>query len=320
MTKYIDNSITVCVISYNSGSYILETLESIKRQKGSGLKLIVSDDGSKDDTVSKVENWLAENSELFSEWELLVSNSNYGISYNINRALGIVNTRWVKIIAGDDILNDNCIEVYQKYISLFPNEKVFSASVERFPSVNNIKVDNKVDRLKNYFNSADISAEDQHTILRYFNFVDAPSVLLQTSVFDVVGIFDQRISTIEDLPMWLKLTKSGIKIRFIDEKLVRYRITEGSLTGIGNGRIFSNMYKHEYVIFKFYLENINLFSDCIYKYSYLLKNNMDRYNLNNKRYELVYKLLNLPYTLFMRLNRLFLTYRMSTKYENITHR
>ncbi|MDR0890977.1 MAG: glycosyltransferase [Endomicrobium sp.] len=49
--------VSVCVITYNSSKYVLETLESIKTQTYQNIELIVSDDCSTDDTVEVCENY-----------------------------------------------------------------------------------------------------------------------------------------------------------------------------------------------------------------------------------------------------------------------
>ena len=48
----IDNRplVSIVVLTYNSSDYVLETLDSIKCQDYPNLELIVSDDGSNDET------------------------------------------------------------------------------------------------------------------------------------------------------------------------------------------------------------------------------------------------------------------------------
>ncbi len=46
--------ITVCIATYNGGKYIREQLESILSQFSAGDEVIVSDDGSTDNTLNIV--------------------------------------------------------------------------------------------------------------------------------------------------------------------------------------------------------------------------------------------------------------------------
>ena len=50
--------VTIGIITYNSSKFVIEALESVKRQTYEKLELIVSDDCSTDDTVPKVKKWL----------------------------------------------------------------------------------------------------------------------------------------------------------------------------------------------------------------------------------------------------------------------
>ena len=50
--------ISILVISYNSSKFIIDTLESIKKQSYNNIELIVSDDYSTDNTIELVTNWL----------------------------------------------------------------------------------------------------------------------------------------------------------------------------------------------------------------------------------------------------------------------
>ena len=61
-----DNSVvSVCVITYNSSKYVLETLESIRMQSYQNIELIICDDCSKDDTVEICKRWIQSYSARF---------------------------------------------------------------------------------------------------------------------------------------------------------------------------------------------------------------------------------------------------------------
>ena len=102
--------VSVIVITYNSAQYVLQTLESIKRQTYKNIELIVSDDRSSDNTISICKDWVIENKHIFRNVKVLQTPSNGGICHNYNYALQQANGEWIKYIAGDDILEDNCIE------------------------------------------------------------------------------------------------------------------------------------------------------------------------------------------------------------------
>ncbi|PMB24596.1 hypothetical protein CEN47_17710, partial [Fischerella thermalis CCMEE 5319] len=102
--------VSIIVITYNSAKYVLETLESAKAQTYQNIELIVSDDGSTDETVEICRKWIEENKERFVKTELITVPANTGIPANCNRGVKAAKGEWVKLIAGDDILSDFCIE------------------------------------------------------------------------------------------------------------------------------------------------------------------------------------------------------------------
>ncbi len=50
--------VSIIVITYNSSKYVLETLESAKAQTYQNIELIVSDDGSTDNTIEICKIWI----------------------------------------------------------------------------------------------------------------------------------------------------------------------------------------------------------------------------------------------------------------------
>ena len=84
-------TVTVAITTYNSESYVLETLASIKDQTYPKLALIVSDDASKDNTLEKVNNWLSlgNNKERFEKIQVITVPENTGVSANCNRCIYI---------------------------------------------------------------------------------------------------------------------------------------------------------------------------------------------------------------------------------------
>ena len=103
--------VSIIVITYNSSKYVLETLESAKAQTYKNIELIISDDGSKDGTINICEKWIEENEFHFKRTKIITVEKNTGIPANCNRGVNSSNGEWVKLIAGDDILIEECIEI-----------------------------------------------------------------------------------------------------------------------------------------------------------------------------------------------------------------
>src|SRR4051794_20989340 len=100
----IDPFVSIIVFTYNSSNYVVETLESAKAQTYRNIELIVSDDGSTDETIPLCLDWLTKNKQEFLRAEIITVEKNTGIPANCNRGVKAAAGEWVKLIAGDDIL------------------------------------------------------------------------------------------------------------------------------------------------------------------------------------------------------------------------
>lgn len=221
--------VSIPVITYNSSKTILETLESIKAQTYQNIELIVSDDGSKDDTVAICEKWIAQNKERFVRAEVITVAKNTGVSANGNRAEGACVGEWIKLIAGDDILMPTCIADYVAYVEqhpetvyMFSRIEAFGASEER----NRYFTEHAFD-----YSFFDLDASRQYEKLIWQNCVTTCTCMFNRSKNDKLGLRnDERIPMLEDWPRWINVTKKGVQLRFLDKVEVKYRIHEQSLS------------------------------------------------------------------------------------------
>lgn len=226
--------VSVIVITYNSSKYVIETLNSTRSQTYHNIELIVSDDCSTDDTVDVCKKWIDENKDRFVKATLISSISNTGIPANINRGVNISKGSWIKCIAGDDLLADNCISELIGYISAQKEDiHLLYSDVVRFfgDSIENVetkKFDNEL------FCSEKSTAKDQYEILLRANRVYASSMIIRKDLLESVNGFDERYRFLEDWPMWIKITSAGYKIYYLDKQLVYYRIHDNNISMTNN--------------------------------------------------------------------------------------
>ena len=271
--KLADPLVSIIVITYNSAEYVLETLESTKAQTYQNIELIVSDDCSTDNTVEICRKWIEKNKERFVRTKLITVPENTGIPANCNRGVKDAQGEWVKLIAGDDVLIKSCIQDNVNFISanheiyiLFSGGSIYSESFKPENYISDFPSKEKVD----YIFSNLSTAANQFKELQNNNFVEAPTAFIRKEVYKIVGFYDEKYKLIEDYPLWLRLTKLGMKIFYMDTLTVLHRIHTQSLTG--NNQIVSNYF--------FDLESVK--KDYIYPYSsrgYLLKNKTKYYAL-----------------------------------------
>jgi glycosyltransferase involved in cell wall biosynthesis len=88
------------VLSYNHARFILEALESVKAQTYETTELIIIDDCSTDESVATINRWLEENG---IEATFIRHQKNQGICKSLNEALGVVQGKYISMIASDDM-------------------------------------------------------------------------------------------------------------------------------------------------------------------------------------------------------------------------
>lgn len=103
MSKFV----SVLIPAYNAGKFITKCLESIRSQGFNDYEIIVSDDGSTDDTLDKVSVFKKMHPELDIT---ITSNPNGGVSLARKRALECATGKWVTFVDSDDSLPCNALK------------------------------------------------------------------------------------------------------------------------------------------------------------------------------------------------------------------
>lgn len=124
--------VSIIVITYNSSKYVLETLESAKAQTYKNIELIISDDGSTDETIKICQEWLNTNQHEFVNTELITVEKNTGIPANCNRGVKVAKGEWIKVLAGDDVMLDDAIKKYTKFVKFDSNIELVHAECESY--------------------------------------------------------------------------------------------------------------------------------------------------------------------------------------------
>lgn len=204
--------VTVILPSYNHGSFISECLAGILTQTYSRIELIVIDDGSSDDSVSRIEAIAASCRERFERFTF-VARENRGLCSTLNEALAWAQGEYVATSDSDDILMPNHIQT-------------LIGEIENEPQVNGV------------YGGAVLIGEDGSPIgmsmpkARYYSFIEILSRdkamtssggLLRTSALRAVGGYRDGLY-IEDWYIMLRLTQSGSRLKTVPKPVVRYRI------------------------------------------------------------------------------------------------
>lgn len=273
--------VSIIVITYNSSKYVLETLESAKTQTYQNIELIISDDCSTDDTVDICKEWLEENRERFVRTELITVVQNAGIPANCNRGIKACEGEWVKLIAGDDLLLETCLLKNINFVENNNEARFILSKVKNIGSIS--KKLNKNDKVLNTIREKLYSscANDQRKIyIRFPIFMNSPTFFIKSNLLKEIKYFDDSFNIYEDIPLLIKIFNLNVKVYFLDEVTVMYRIRNESISRRDDRLISLKKKKEKYLIFKKYqmpyLKYYNLY-DLSVIYDYWVNCYLSRY-------------------------------------------
>ena len=297
--------VSIIVITYNSSKYVLETLESAKAQTYQNIELIVSDDCSTDNTVEICREWIEKNKKRFLRTELITSEKNTGIPANCNRGVKAAQGEWVKLIAGDDILCNNCIEANIEYAKKNSSSKLILSKMKLFDD--NIKKNIGESSLKDHIlfkHPINPSLQRQWLLNDYFG--NTPTLFIKRDIFDFVQ-FDETIFYMEDYPFALNVTKKGFYFEYFDKTTVKYRIHDNSICmSHSQKKLFNDFYVKKRIFYtKYIYPEISIIGRIFMSIEYYRKKIIDKLGLNKNN--LVCKLISAgtyrisPYFLYNKL-------------------
>ncbi len=266
--------VSIIIITYNSSRFVVETLESAKAQSYKNIELIITDDCSKDNTVEICKQWLAKNKEFFVRTELITVEKNTGIAKNCGRGLHNAKGKWLKFIAGDDILLENCILDNLLYLDENPEARFITSKIQTIDEQSNLlkTKDNSYDSLqKLYFTKS--SAEQLKLYARLPFFLNSPAFFMNKALVVSAGGFDERFKIYEDICLIFRINSSNEKVHYLDKITVKYRIHEDAISRSKNAEIDERRRFEQILIFDKYrrknLNKLNLIDLSVYYETWL---------------------------------------------------
>lgn len=214
--------VSIVIITYNSSEYVLETLDSALEQTYPNIEIIISDDCSKDNTVSLCRNWIDEHASSGISSQLLESPQNTGTAANINRGLKVTKGEWVKCIAGDDLLLPSCIEDNIKYVNNHPEAKIVFSDFIVFSGIRGGYKRGKSDYKEKTDGFFKLDAEGQLKILLAHNILPATTSFFSGETIRMYG-YNESYKYLEDAPLWIRLTSEGYRMYSFETPTVMYR-------------------------------------------------------------------------------------------------
>lgn len=121
--------ISIIVPCYNVEKYIVDTLHSIFEQVNDNIEVVIINDGSTDNTHSKVIEFI--NRYGHNEQVVYFSQSNNGVSHARNKGLELSKGEYISFLDGDDLLKNDYFKKITYAINNF-NPDIIEFNADRF--------------------------------------------------------------------------------------------------------------------------------------------------------------------------------------------
>ena len=203
-----DYRISVLMGIYNCAPTLQEALDSLYVQTYQGFKIILCDDGSKDDTLKIAE----ENAKKHENVIVIKNEHNMGLNYTLNHCLEYADTEFCARMDGDDTCHPTRFEKEIKFLDEHPEYAIVSTTMHHFDEMG-------------IFRTGMASGEPKPSDYpKGVPFNHAPC-MIRTSAYKTVGGYSVsgKLLRQEDYHLWLKMYEKGFRGYMLNEPIYNMR-------------------------------------------------------------------------------------------------
>lgn len=208
-----EDSIDVVIPVYNGADYVVSALDSINAQTLRPRSIIVVNDGSTDETLRIVTQYVS------SVPITVINQDNKGLSAARNRGICVSNATYICFLDADDIWESNKL---RRQLDIFHSSNVRTLGVVYTDYYMMGKDEEKITCERTKLDK--LVRGGVFSLLLNGNKItgSGSGVMVRSQYFDIVGTFDESLQALEDWDMWLRLAKI-CNFDFVQEKLVGIR-------------------------------------------------------------------------------------------------
>ena len=200
-SKENDYKVSVIIPTLNRINTLQRAIDSVIAQSFKSIEIIVVDNGSSDGSVKMLNKYYP--------IVKLIHEHKVGVSASRNKGIKYASSPWIAFLDSDDAWDQKKLE---KQINLLLN----SHDKYRLIHTNEIWIRNgkKINQMKKHQKFGGYIFNECLSLCC----VSPSSVLIDRSIFDDIGLFNENLPVCEDYDMWLRIC-SKEEVLFLDEKL-----------------------------------------------------------------------------------------------------
>ncbi len=225
--SYTTPTVSVIIPSYNHARFIAEAIQSVLDQTFQDFEIVITDDGSTDNSIEVIEKFTDERIRLFRHA------SNQGACVTSNNCIKQARGKYIAMLSSDDVWLPTKLEKQVRFLEEHP---LFGAVFSKIQWV-----DEQSKHITNpdlyYANIFDVENRNRFQWLNYFfyqgNCLCHPSSLIRREVYNEVGYLDPTLANLPDFDLWIRICLR-YEIYVLDEKLVNFRHFADESNASGN--------------------------------------------------------------------------------------
>ncbi|MFA4885827.1 MAG: glycosyltransferase [Desulfotomaculaceae bacterium] len=198
---------SVIIPAYNSEKRLVRTLDSVKNQTCKNFEIVITDDGSRDNTTDTIREYIRRNPEL----EISMSSQpNRGIGAARNNAISRSTGDYLAFLDDDDIWYPDKLEAVAAYLKRHPGTDLVSHRVYKtYPD----------GRKKKFPNSKPKEPCYDSLLFKGNTLHISATVVNRKAVLQAGGFTEDSSLGAEDYELWLRLAYAGASFGFIESFL-----------------------------------------------------------------------------------------------------
>lgn len=208
----------VIVPAYNAAHYLPKALDSVVTQTFSDWRILLIDDGSRDNTPEIV----APYQEQLGDKLLYIRQENVGLPAARNTAIRHATAEFLALLDADDIWLPNRLQKTYERFQEVPQAGITYGFVAR------IDPDGEI---IDYFKQRNAHAEGHVAAFLYMRMLDlpCPTVTFRRSCVKETGGFDEALRASEDRDLWIRIGTRH-EIALVSEVIALYRVSPQSMS------------------------------------------------------------------------------------------
>ena len=284
MQQFIKDKISVAMCTYNGEAYLSYQLDSIFSQSMSVDEVIICDDMSSDKTEEIIESYKSRFPNIirfYSNTEKLFTVKNF------EKAIGLTTGEFIFIADQDDVWNFNKVEATINFLKNDEDAELLFTNAELIDENSKAIAGNLWDKF-NFSKTLQqqwLNKENQIVaLIQNFNKATGATICIRAKLKKDILPMNLPYAVWHDCYMCLMAAKNN-GLRFLDEKLIKYRIHNKQQVGLGTISQKRNKYMVSYQTYRVVLEKhfkqyVHYF-DAKYRLTEVKRTNHFFYLINN---------------------------------------